>query len=641
MLESIRQKTKSIYVLFVFAAIILVFVFWGVGPGGGGRSGNAVAVVNGDSIDMKEYLGLHKRLTNYYRNMLKGNFTPEVEKSLNLKDSAVSILIDRRLAVMAAKSEGVNVSKQEIQDAIGSMEAFQKNGTFDQDTYFKALNGERIKPAEFEEDVRRDILVDKVRAKVVKDVTVTESDVKNAFMKENREINFSYALINASDLKGAVKVTDEEARQYLMEHSTDFVLPAKVKAVYVYGEFKAFKKAAAVSDKDIKEYYEKHKESFTVPEEIHARHILIRPDIKKGTDRDAARKAAREKAEGLLKRIKAGEDFIELAKKYSGDPGSAKKGGDLGWFPRGVMMKEFEKAAFVLKKGEVSEIVDTPFGSHIIRLEGRKPAVAKPLSAERDSIKKILAVDKAKERAHSAIESIEGAFMKSNDVKVLEQAVKKTKGLTFHETELFDARHFEPTLAGLAQVKDSLFLMNMGDVSETIKTPEGYYLVKVVERVDARIPQFEEVKDKVTAKLIAIKSVSAARREAEAVLKALKEGKKLKDVAAEKGLKVDETGFFAITNAGIPGTKLSTAAYSGLFDLNAEKPVFEKTLSAGDKFYVMVWKASKEADISKLTGDLKKAFTERLQASKEDEAINKWIGTLRKKADIQVFQDRM
>ncbi|MFQ5480378.1 MAG: SurA N-terminal domain-containing protein [Thermodesulfobacteriota bacterium] len=641
MLESIRTKTKSTYVLFIFGAIILVFIFWGVGPGGRSKSGTAVAIVNGEPIDVKEYLALHKRLKDYYRKMLKGNYTPAVEKSLNLKDNAVSILIDRSLAVMAAEKGGISVSKKEVQDTIGTMEAFQKNGAFDQDTYFKALSGERIKPVDFEEDVRRDLLVDKMRASVVKGVTVNEADIKKAFLKENREINLSYVAVKAVDMRSSVKVADEEAKEYLMEHSTDFVLPAKVKAVYAYGEFSAFSKGVSVSEAEIGEYYEKNKESFTVPEEIHARHILIRPDIKKGTDRELARKAARDKAEGILKRIKGGEDFTKLAAEYSGDPGSAKKGGDLGWFPRGVMMKDFEQVAFALKKGEVSEIVDTPFGSHIIKLEGRKAASIKPLDSERASIKKKLAEKKSGAGAFEAIKALEETFKNSNDVKELRQAVKKTAGLTFHETGLFDAKHFDNTLAGVPQVKDALFLMNSGDVSEPIKTFTGIYLVKVVQRVEARIPQFEEVKDRVTDELGTIKSVSAAKREADAVLKALQDGKLLKDVASEKGLKVSETGFFAAAGGTIPGTELSAAQYSGLFDLTAEKPVFEKPLSSGDTFYVMEWKGSKEADISSLTSDLKEAFTERLQASKEDEKINDWILSLRKKADIQVFKDRM
>jgi len=377
MLETIRKSTKSTYILLLFGAIILVFVFWGIGPGGKGKSANAVATVDGDPIDIREYLALHKRLTDYYRGVLKDKYTPAVEKGLKLKHNAVSILIDRRLAVMAAESKGISVSKQEVQESIAAIASFQKDGVFDKDRYFSALKSERLKPADFEEDVRRDLLVERMRADVIKDVAVTDDDVQKAYLRENREIDLSYASVNASDKRDSIKVTDKDGKKYLIDHSTDFVIPAKLKAVYAYAGYKAFKKLTSPGETELREYYNKNKDRYTDPEKIHARHILIRPDMKE-KDRDAAKKAAVEKARGLLKRIKAGEDFSRIAKENSGDPGSAKKGGDLGWFPRGVMMKAFEDAAFALKPGEVSGIVETPFGAHIIKLEGRKKAVARP-----------------------------------------------------------------------------------------------------------------------------------------------------------------------------------------------------------------------------------------------------------------------
>ncbi|MFQ5353603.1 MAG: peptidyl-prolyl cis-trans isomerase, partial [Thermodesulfobacteriota bacterium] len=232
-------------------------------------------------------------------------------------------------------------------------------------------------------------------------------------------------------------------------------------------------------------------------------------------------------------------------------------------------------------------------------------------------------------------------FKITDDEAGLKQAVKEKTGVTYNETELFDAKSFDRRLAGLPQVKDSLFLMNSGDVSEPIRTFTGVYLVKVVKRVDARIPEFEEVKDKVTEVVKRDKALAAAKREAEALLRDVKEGKKLKDAASGKGFKVAETGLFSLADGVVPGAEVPSMPHRGLFDLNAGKPLYEKTISAGDKFYVMEWKSQENADISKLTSDMKESLSERLQSSKEDEKINEWISSLRKKAEIQVFEDRM
>jgi len=640
MLETIRKSTKSTYILLLFGAIILVFIFWGIGPGGRGRTTNAVATVNGEPISVRDYLALHKRLTDYYRSVLKDKYTPQVEKELDLKRSAVSMLIDRQLAVEAADDMGISVSTKEVQDAIADVEAFQKDGVFDKDRYFRALKSERIKPTDYENDVKRDLLVEKVRAAVIKDVRVTDEDIKKAYLKENRKIDLAYVGISASSKKDSVKVTDDEAKKYLMANSTDFVIPAKVKAVYAYADYGAFSKLAKFTNEDVKKYYEEHKDRFTEPEKIEARHILIRPS-RKNKDKEAARKAARTKAESILKRLRGGASFATLARRYSQDPGSAKKGGDLGWFPRGVMMKAFEDAAFALKVGEISDIVETPFGFHIIKVEDRRPAKVKTLFKARAEILNALSSKASRERALKAIESLKEEFRKAKDTKALKEAVKKIPGVTIKETALFDSKHFDATLAVIPRVKDSLFLMNEGEVTEPLKTYKGVYLVKVVKRVEARIPEYAEVKDEVLKTLRAKNAERAARKEAEDVLKALKGGEKLDKAASDKGLEVKSTGYFSLGDGFIPRMGVPVRNYTDLFDLDEKHPLYEKVISSGGRFFVVRWKGAREADLSGLSEEVRDSLAKRLKSEKEEKALNDWLVSLRKKARIQVYEDRM
>ena len=640
MLETIRKSTKSTYILLLFGAIILVFIFWGIGPGGGGNSSNAVAVVNGEPISIRDYLALHKRLTDYYRGVLKDRFTPEVEKELNLKKTAVAMLIDRELAVEAAADMGISVSKKEIQETIAAIESFQKDGVFDKETYFRTLKSERIKPSDFEEDVKRDLLVEKVRAAVIKDVKVTDEDIEKEFLKENRKINLEYVAISAKDKKGSIKVTDEEGKKYLMAHSTDFVIPAKVKAVYAYADYGVFTKLVKLTNDDVKKYYEEHKDRFTEPEKVQARHILIRPD-KNMKDKEAAKKAARKLAESLLEKIRGGANFATLAKRYSADPGSARKGGDLGWFPRGVMMKPFEDAAFALKTGEISDIVETPFGYHIIKLEDRKPARIKPLPKAKPLIINILKRERSRGLALEAIESLKEEFKKTGDLEALRAAVKKVPGVRLEETDLFDSKHFDETLTKLKQIKDSLFLMNEGEVSEPVKTYGGVYLVKVVKRVEARIPEYEEVKDQVIETVRAKEAEKAASKEAKEILEALKQGKPFKEVATKKGLKISTTGFFSMGDGFIPRIGIPVQRYPGLFDLDEKNPLFDEPLTSGGSYYVVRWKASREADVADMGPETREALRARIKSEKENEALENWLRTLRSKARIQVYEDRM
>jgi len=183
--------------------------------------------------------------------------------------------------------------------------------------------------------------------------------------------------------------------------------------------------------------------------------------------------------------------------------------------------------------------------------------------------------------------------------------------------------------------------MNEAEVSEPVKTYEGVYLVKVIKRVDARIPEYDDVKADVKDRLASSKALRAAKKKAAELLKAVKGGKKLTEAAKSRGLKVGSTGLFSMTNGFIPGLGIPIGPYVELFDLKADKPLYEKTIKASGRFSVVVWKASKEADLLNLTDDMRDSLTEKLKADKKDEKINEWLTKLRKKAEIQVFQDRM
>ncbi len=148
-----------------------------------------------------------------------------------------------------------------------------------------------------------------------------------------------------------------------------------------------------VSAEDIDAYYKTHQEEFRTPEMVKARHILVKVDK---TAPEEAKKAAKEKAEGLLKRLKGGEDFAKIAAEFSDDPGSKAKGGDLGFFAKGRMVPEFEKAAFSLKPGELSDVVETPFGFHIIKVDEKKESTLEPLDKVKDKIREKISADRRK-----------------------------------------------------------------------------------------------------------------------------------------------------------------------------------------------------------------------------------------------------
>ncbi|MBI5586899.1 MAG: SurA N-terminal domain-containing protein, partial [Deltaproteobacteria bacterium] len=249
MLEGIRKRRNSFVILLAFAAIILVFVFWGVGPNkGGDREQGAVATVDGESIPVKEYVNLYKRQVEYYKNTFKGQFNDEMAKKMDLKRRSVEILINRSLAIKAARADGMSVTDAEVQDAIKAIPAFSKNGAFDKDAYFQTLSSNRIKPAEFEKSVEFDLLTMKMRDKVLKDVSVSDEDVRKEYLTENRKIDLNYIGVAGASLKKDVTVTDDEAKEYLKKNGSEFMVPVKVKAYYAYADLKDTAKRLKITD---------------------------------------------------------------------------------------------------------------------------------------------------------------------------------------------------------------------------------------------------------------------------------------------------------------------------------------------------------------------------------------------------------
>ncbi|MDP2689660.1 MAG: SurA N-terminal domain-containing protein, partial [Deltaproteobacteria bacterium] len=411
MLESIRKRKNSIVILAAFAAIILVFIFWGAGPGGNGDDDRTVvATVDGTPISSREYASLYKRELDYYRNTFKDRPADEIAQKLDLKNRALSILINRTIAIKAANEDGLSVSKDEVHAAIQSMPVFGANGVFDKKLYFDVLSSNRINPADFEKGVEEDLLAAKVRDRIVKGITVSEAEAKDAYFKVNRKVDLSYIAIGADRFKKGVEATKEEAQQFLRENGSLFMLPARVKAYYAYADYSELAKKAAVRDSEIKELYDKNSSEYMTPEKVKARHILIRPEAKGAEDLGAATQEARKKAEEVLSGLKTGGKFAELARKHSKDPGSAKQGGDLGWFERGVMIKPFEDAVFSMKKGETSGVVETEFGFHIIRLDDKSDSALKPFNEVKKQIRDRIAADKAHTSAREASLAIMNRF---------------------------------------------------------------------------------------------------------------------------------------------------------------------------------------------------------------------------------------
>lgn len=633
MLEGIRKKRNSLLILMVFAAIIIVFIFWGVGPTGNG--GGVVATVDGNKISTKEYLDTYRNEYEYYKSNFPGEFNEDVAEKLNLKQRSLDILINRTLVVKAARKNGVRVGKEEIQGAVTAMAAFQKAGVFDKDTYFKVLSANRLKPADFEENVRLDLLAGKMRQRVISNASVTDEEVKEAYNRENRGVNLSFVEVPTSRFIDTVEVSEDEAKGYLDLNRDEFMVPAQIDVFHAYVDYGEISGRIRLSDGELRDYYEANQARFETPPEIRARHILIKA---KGKG-PGAREAARGEAAEVLSMLKSGASFAELAKSRSDDPGTASKGGDLGWFPRGIMVKPFEDAAFSLEQGELSEVVESPYGYHIILVLDKKPAGRRPFEAVKGEIRKVLLRQKAQSEAAALLRPVEGAMRGAESVEDLRKAA--SGGLVHAvSTGLVVEGDKSVGIMRDQRIEDTVFTMRPGEVSSPVESGDRLYVIKLRDRIPAHVPMFEEIADKVTARMREKKAGEEALARAREIAGKARDGEDLKKLAAAEGLRFDSTGLFTRAEGFMPKTGVFVGNIPGLFELTEDKPFFDDVLSSEGGWYVVKLIGAREADPAGLA-EVAPELSKRLLAEKQEEAMGKWLDGLRSSAKIRVYPERL
>jgi peptidyl-prolyl cis-trans isomerase D len=382
MLKLMRERASSLLIKILLGAIVVVFVFWGVGSFKSQRSGN-VALVNDQPITVEEFRQSYNNLMEQVRRRFGNNLNDEMIKMLQVKKQAMDLLINQRLLLQEAERLNFRVSDAELSDSIRKIGAFQIDGVFDSRRYNDVLNRNRLTPAAFEAMQRESLLMDKLRSFIAGSVKVSDQEANEWYKWDNAQVNIDFVVFEPENYKN-ITPSAEEIKKFFDVHKGEYKTEPRVKVRYLHFAPDAYASKVNVTDEDINEYYMENQEEFKTPATVNARHILIKVDA------DAAPEAvekARLKARDILKMAVEGGNFADLAKKYSQCP-SKDKGGDLGSFTRESMVKPFADKAFSMKAGEISDPVRTRFGWHLIKVEKVNEASVTSKDEARDEIRK-------------------------------------------------------------------------------------------------------------------------------------------------------------------------------------------------------------------------------------------------------------
>ncbi len=632
MLSVLRRKAQSPFIQATVVVISLVFIFWGVGSSRRG-SRNAAVTVNDDTVGFQEYQKAYDRIMTQYREQFGGNLPEGLLKTLDIKGQAIEQLIKKVLIMQGAKDMGILVSDAEVSRAVQKMKAFQNNGIFDAGRYKTILSRSRLTPSSFEESMREDLIANKVIGHIGRFAKMAPSELQEQFDFDNEEIKLAYVTFAADEFKKQVKVKDEGLTNYFEEHKDNYKTDPEVKVEYLAFLPDPDQKDITVSDDDLQRYYQQHIDEYSIAEQRRARHILI-----KTTQNDTKEQLAekRNRAEELQKKAKGGKDFAALAKQYSEGP-SASAGGDLGLFARGRMVKPFDDTVFALGKGEVSDVVQTRFGFHVIKLEDVIPASTKPLAEVKGKIEAALKKAKARDITFAKADKAYEAIILAGS---LEKFAQKS-GVAIKHTGFFSNKIKQTGRQGI--IADPAFLnaafsLKKGELSSLIDLAEGYAILYAEDIKAPEIPPLADVRDQVKTAYINDRAVGLAREAARKMLKELKTGGKdaasFAKAAGKAALEVKETPFISrmksASGSGLPNTAVERG-----FNLTEASPYPDTIETDGNKFFVLRLQERK-APAGDIFAQKEKEYKNRLLQVKKAALLTGWVANLRSKAEINV-----
>ena len=622
MLDLMRRKAQSPYLQATVLVIILVFVFWGVGMDRSNRR-NAVATVNDEAIDFMTYQRSYERLISQYREQFGGSIPDNLLDALGLKEQVLNQLIQRILVRQGAGEIGILISDQEVRETIEKIDSFQSNGVFDVKAYKDILTASKTTVPDFEAGIRTDLLSSKVLDSLSRFGRVSQTELEDRFNYDNEEIRLAYATFEADTFKDKVEADQEEVTTFFEDRKENYKTDPKIKLKYLLFLSSDGAPEIEITDDDIQAYYQRNLNRYMAPETRNARHILLRSSEGETAEQVTEKK---EKIHGILARIRQGEDFAALAKEFSED-GSAARGGDLGFFGRGQMIGPFEEAVFSMNEGGVSEVVETRFGFHLIKLEKIRPAAIQSVDEVKTEIAAALKKEKEKGIVFSqANESYEKIILSGSMSKYAEG-----EEAVVSETGFFSRKAPPEELREHQAIVTAAFSLKKGELSSLIETVDGYGVLYVEDMKAPEIPAFEEVAEKVEKDYIAAQARKSAKEAAEKLVAELKKGVDFSAAAAEYSVAVEESETFSRISQfskGLPAPVLEKS-----LELSADTPCADAAVTQGDTSYVFCLKGKAER-VAGLFEKERDAYRKRLIDESNALLLSAWVQELTKKAKI-------
>lgn len=483
---------------------------------------------------------------------------------------AAEQLINEKALVAEARRMGLRVSDDELREELqhGQLGTilFPDGKFIGQEEYENFAQRNDLTVPQFEALEKNYILVRKLRALVSSSAFVSDSEVRDEFLRRNTKVKFEYAVLTQADILKGLHPTDQELKAFYDRNKATYnnSIPEKRQIQYVVIDASKLGAAAVVTDKDLQAYYDLHRDEYRVPEQVKVSHILIKTPLPGpgGKEDEKAIADTRKKAEDVLKEVKAGGDFAKLAEKYSEDPGSAKNGGSLGWIGRGRTVPEFEKAAFSLGKGQTSDLVKSSYGFHIIRVEDKQEAHLKLFP----EVKSEIGEKVKQEKVARASEAAANALLSQARTDGLDKAAT-AKGLQAITTDYFGRGESLPGLISNPQLSDAIFNESEKAPPDVVPVPQGYVVFQLLGIRPPATPTFEEIRSRVESEFKNERAALLLQQKTQELSDRAKAEHDLKKAAKELGATM-KTSDLVLPDGQVPDVGSMTGAANIIFSLS-------------------------------------------------------------------------
>lgn len=522
MFDFVHEKRRLVQI--VLLLIILPFAFFGVDSYRHAGDTDAPATVNGVKITQPEFEMALRQQQDRMRQMLGANFDPAMFDKAEMKQAVLDNLIAQKLLIENAKAAGLAVTDDQIAQVIASVDAFKEGGKFDKARYASALSAQNMSPLMFEARVKDDLIGQQLREAYTQGGYASNTAAENVIAINEQQRVISIAQVSLKDFTAQAKVDDAAVKSYYDQNQKEFQVPEQIKVEYVKFSVNDLMAKADVKTEDARKYYDEHQSEFATAEQRQAAHILL---TVAATAPQAEQEAVKAKAEQILKQVKQNPaQFAELAKQHSQDPGSAVNGGDLGLFGRGMMVKPFDEAVFALKTGEISGLVKSDFGYHIIKLVAIKASRATPFEEVSAGILSKLRQQKAADSFAELADKFSNTVYEQSDTLKpaaqlagvqIEQSGWLSKGLA--AGELWNAKMLQAVFG------DDV-IKNKRNTPAVEVAASTLLAARLLEHKPAIVRALNEVQDSIKQKLIYKKALDMAVKQGTMLLGQLQQGSK-------------------------------------------------------------------------------------------------------------------